>query len=213
MKNYIGKWVVKDESFENPTEVLDVIEFDNTNNIIRAVGKNMSVNELLARYVKADEVIFDPYAKKGGFEGLPKDVIEPEMTQSTEVFDKHVVQNQEFFDRSQTFKFPSNPKMIDEKTFINDKMLVLNLIDRFKKAPVHKNTNNEIRKDVENILDIEIDFGFSIKKLIETSSSLGISSDQIKEILGDYILNDEEVLKNIKDSLVDRLQFKYFLNV
>jgi hypothetical protein len=200
--DYRGKWVQKGETDEESgTGIIDVIEV--IRDEVKAVGRNLHINELLTRYQRLEDSdirVADPF-------GMPLGLPVTEYTNDEVIEEK----DNDIPERNDVYIYDPKTKAINDdkqhhvfeqvsnkSPYSKEEETILNLI----KTTV---SNKPVKKNLSIQLSVEVDFDIDMFKA--GSKMLGLSEETVNSCIAIYIreLLDDQVfliLTFAKNSLI-----------
>lgn len=219
--DYTGRWtsIQKEGSTNSTTEILDVIEVDTANGIVRAVGKNLSLNDLLSRFEK----IGDPFSNEKFV--IPKEMLDESFTTNkkeptvesnlnTDVaYQKASVID---FERDFTDALKNiNPERIEEILLENGFGQFNNYKNKFDSKD-HELVKSIISKltakktDAPTPINLSLYFNYDIFKLFDLTQNMDIDDSYVIDVITENLINNlsdgEFLTKSVHESIMVMLQ-------
>lgn len=202
-KQYKGKWVSKDDSEESGIAMVDVISVEG--NEVKAIGRNMTLTELLSNYIPLSESkiqIPDPFAVPLGADS---GYVDNEDNYEAEKAELNLASENtvspplaaQWPVATNAFVEPEEPKKF--RKYTPEENAILSMLNIIK---TKKNQHCSIS------LNLTLNLDFDLIKFVTSAENMGFDSETVQKIVSEECINsvDSDNLSNmIEKSLTDYL--------
>ena len=186
MSNLLGKWVKPDN--EGNFEIIDIIEI--SDGLARGIGKNIPVDDLIAKYKRPDTLVADPFASDLG--------LDPSALGIEDV----------------TMIIPNNEIVVVSNIMASNDSISSVLEPRRdvtteSASPAHDLIRSAIKLSNSSSslsFPVTIDLPFDIESIKNVARTLGIDVTIVADVIMSNIeRNPEKILASVKDAIANKL--------